>query len=65
MSSAIKDGAFCTDRGLHRSSARRIRSLATTIPQRDSGQTSLIPTVGIDIVVVCALDVDEALVYSD
>jgi uncharacterized protein len=38
---------------------------ATTIPRNViAGQTSPIPTVGIDMVVVCAADVDEALVYE-
>jgi TRAP-type uncharacterized transport system substrate-binding protein len=38
---------------------------ATTIPRNViAGQTSLIPTVGVDMVVVCALDLDEALIYE-
>jgi uncharacterized protein len=37
----------------------------TTIPRNTiDGQTSLIPTIGIDMVVVCALDVDESTVYE-
>jgi TRAP transporter TAXI family solute receptor len=68
MSSAIKDGAYFVP--IAGPAIDRLREAnpfvrATTIPRNViAGQTSLIPTVGIDMVVVCALDVDEALVYE-
>jgi TRAP transporter TAXI family solute receptor len=37
----------------------------TTIPRNTiDGQTSIIPTIGIDMVVVCGRDIDESLVYD-
>ena len=37
----------------------------TTIPRNTiDGQTSIIPTIGIDMVVVCGRDLDESLVYE-
>jgi uncharacterized protein len=68
MSSAIKDGAYFVP--IAGPPVDRLRQAnpfvrATTIPRNViAGQTTLIPTVGIDMVVVCADDVDEALVYE-
>jgi TRAP transporter TAXI family solute receptor len=68
MSTAIKDGAYFVP--IAGPAIDRLREAnpfvrATTIPRNViPGQTSLIPTVGVDMVVVCALDVDEALVYE-
>jgi TRAP transporter TAXI family solute receptor len=37
----------------------------TAIPRNTiAGQTSIIPTIGLDMVVVCGLDIDESLVYE-
>ena len=68
MSSAIKEGAYFVPIAGPASivcaktipSFGRRRFRANVI----AGQTSLIPTVGIDLVVVCAQDVDEAVVYE-
>ena len=68
MSSAIMDGAYFVP--IAGPAVDRLREdnpfvRETTIPRNViPGQTSLIPTVGVDMVVVCALDVDEALVYE-
>jgi TRAP transporter TAXI family solute receptor len=68
MSAAIKDGAYfvaIAGPAVDRLRERNPFVRATTIPRNViAGQTSLIPTVGVDLVVVCALDVDEALVYE-
>jgi hypothetical protein len=68
MSSAIKDGAYflpITGPAVDRLRENNPFVRATTIPRNViPGQTTLIPTVGVDMVVVCALDVDEALVYE-
>jgi TRAP-type uncharacterized transport system substrate-binding protein len=62
MSTAIKDGAYFVP--IAGPAIDRLREAnpfvrATTIPRNViPGQTSLIPTVGVDMVVVCALDVD-------
>jgi uncharacterized protein len=68
MSAAIKDGAYFVP--IAGPAVDRLRESnpfvrATTIPRNViAGQTSLIPTVGVDMVVVCALDLDEALIYE-
>jgi len=68
MSSAIKDGAYfvpIVGPAIDRLREKNPFVRATTIPRNViPGQSSVIPTVGIDLVVVCALDVDEALVYE-
>lgn len=68
ISSAIKDGAYFIP--IAGPAVDRLRETypffrVTTIPRNlIAGQTSLISTVGVDMVVVCALDLDEALVYE-
>jgi TRAP transporter TAXI family solute receptor len=68
MSSAIKDGAYFVP--IAGPAVDRLRDTnpfirVTTIPRNViAGQTSVIPTVGVDMVVVCARDLDEALVYE-
>ena len=68
MSSAIKDGAYFVPIAgppVDRLRARNPFVRATTIPRNVlPGQTSIIPTVGVDMVVICAMDVDESLVYE-
>lgn len=68
MSSAIKDGAYFVP--IAGPAVDRLRETnpfirVTTIPRNViAGQTSVIPTVGVDMVVVCARDLDETLVYE-
>jgi uncharacterized protein len=68
MSSAIKDGAYFVP--IAGPAVDRLREThpfvrVTAIPRNViAGQTSVIPTIGVDMVVVCAQDVDEALVYE-
>jgi TRAP transporter TAXI family solute receptor len=68
MSSAIKDGAYfipISGPSVDRLRANNPFGRLTTIPRNVlPGQTGIIPTVGVDMVVVCGLDVDEALVYE-
>jgi uncharacterized protein len=68
IASAIKDGAYfipiagpAVDRLRENNPFVRL----TTIPRNVlPGQTSIISTVGVDMVVVCGLDVDEELIYE-
>lgn len=68
MTSAIKDGAYFVPISGPavdhlRESNPFVRS--TAIPRNViPGQTSIIPTIGIDMVVVCAADLGEPLVYE-
>ena len=68
MSSAIKDGAYFVP--IAGPAVDRLREThpfvrVTAIPRNViAGQTSVIPTIGVDMVVVCAGDLDEALVYE-
>jgi hypothetical protein len=68
MSSAIREGAYfvpITGPAVDRLRENNPFVRATTIPRNViAGQTSLIPTVGVDMVVVCAQDLDEAVVYE-
>jgi len=68
MSSAIKDGAYfvpIAGPAVDRLRERNPFIRATTIPRNVlPGQTGIIPTVGVDMVVICAMDVDESLVYE-
>jgi TRAP transporter TAXI family solute receptor len=68
MSSAIQDGAYFIP--ISGPAVDRLRESnpfvrLTTIPRNViRGQTSIIPTIGVDMVVVCGIDVDESLVYE-
>jgi TRAP transporter TAXI family solute receptor len=68
MASAIKDGAYFVP--IAGPAVDRLREThpfvrVTAIPRNViAGQTSVIPTIGVDMVVVCAQDLDEALVYE-
>jgi TRAP transporter TAXI family solute receptor len=68
MSSAIKDGAYfvpITGPAVDRLRETHPFVRVTAIPRNViAGQTSVIPTIGVDMVVVCAGDLDEALVYE-
>jgi uncharacterized protein len=68
MSSAIQDGAYfipISGPGVDRLREGYPFVRLTTIPRNVlPGQTSIIPTVGIDMIVVCGLDVDESIVYE-
>src|SRR4029079_8618465 len=60
---SAREGAYFIP--IERPRVQRLRELnpfllLTTIPRNTiDGQTSLIPTIGIDMVVVCALDIEE------
>jgi uncharacterized protein len=68
MSAAIQEGAYFIP--ISGPAVDRLREdhpfvRLTTIPRNViPGQTSIIPTVGIDMVVVCGSDVDESLIYE-
>jgi uncharacterized protein len=64
----VKEGAYfipIAGPNLQRLRERNPFVRLTTIPRNTiDGQTSVIPTIGIDMVVVCGRDIDESLVYE-